>query len=126
MNRSKRPLAKPQLKSVRKAVRLAQGPQPANATSKSDTLRAQDLLKKYPTKSAAKKAAVLSALHKGLTAKKLKKTAKTSKRTNVGVDAESPPQSIHTEGGRWMKTLVKQNLLKRNNLNKRLSKKSRP
>ncbi|MES2345907.1 MAG: hypothetical protein V4494_08240 [Chlamydiota bacterium] len=122
MNRSKRPLAKQDLKLGRKAIRLAQRPQPVDVPLKSDTLKPLDLLKKYPTKNAQKKAAVLATLRKQLAIKKIKKQRKISKRTNVGVDAESPPKSIHVEGGRWMKTLVKQNLLKRKSLTKRLSK----
>lgn len=123
MNRTKRPLTKKQRRAVKKAIRLAQAPQPKSPSLKTDKLAAS--LKERQKKVSPKDATTVDNFRKRMAAKKLKKSPKVSKRTNPGVDLESPPQIVHIEGRRWLKTLVKQNVQNRKILTKRLSKAKR-
>lgn len=115
MNRAKNQLTKQRIKSMRKEVRLAQAIAPSR--SKAERLPAKEELKSHPKAS-------LEKIQKSLRIKKLKRTTKVSKRTTTGEPyVESAPKHLHIEGERWMKTLIKQNVLKNKRLTKRLSKK---
>lgn len=119
MNRMKQSLSKKDAKSVRKAIRLAKETQ----ITEIDKDIIKSTLKSYPKKLSKKNSALMAAFHENIKNKKAKKAAKCSKRTNTGIDLETPPHIAHVEGKRWIKTLVKQNVESSRRLTKRLSKK---
>lgn len=104
MNRGKKAMPKEQMKAMRKEVKKAQPKQ-------NEKVAVATLPKKAP----------LNVLKERIG--KSKKSVKISKRTTPGEELQSTPQNLHMEGKRWMKTVVKQNLLKTKTLSKRLSKK---
>jgi hypothetical protein len=114
----KQSLSKKDAKSVRKAVRLAKETQAPEI--KKDKIKSA--LKPFPAKPTKKNSALMTAFRENIKDKRAKKASKCSKRTNTGVDLESPPHILHVEGKRWMKTLVKQNTENSRRLTKRLSK----
>ncbi len=116
MNRSKRPIPKKLQKKMEKEVRVAQGRYPIReAHQYSDELTTQELLKKYPKKNAQKKDEIVQSSKKGILIKKKSNHKNISKRTTPHLvsTGESPPGHIHAEGGRWIKTLIKQNQMER-------------
>lgn len=81
------------------------------------------LLSRVPPKLRKKDESVLKSFEKNIEIKKKKQKHSHSKRTNTGIDVKSPPQIVHIEGQRWIKTLGKQTQAKRKVLTKQMTKK---
>ncbi len=114
MNRGKQPMSNRAQKKVNKEVRSAQTASFATvetAPLPSEPI-AQELLNKFPKKSAKKIKAQVDATVRGMANKKKKQHAKHSKRStpgDVAHDADfSPPKVVQIEGKRWIKTIEKQ------------------
>ncbi|MBS0620048.1 MAG: hypothetical protein JSS61_01130 [Verrucomicrobia bacterium] len=102
-------------KKIQKAIYAAQSLLGLN-DQEGDQLTAKEMAKKFPKKPASK-----AKLAKALAAKKKKGT---SKRTTPGtVPSDSTPASIHAEGKRWIKTVVKQNVNQSKSLSRQMAKK---
>lgn len=117
MNRAKQQMTCRAQKKMAKTIRAAQGQYPVTETQRySDELTAKELLKKYPKNQAKKQAELLKASQARLAVKHKKKLHEKmpSKRTSPGMgEVDSTPAHVHPEGGRWIKTLIKQNLASR-------------
>jgi len=111
MNRTKQLTNNKLNKKNQKEVRAAQSEYAAKeALAYSDQLTASEMLKKYPKKTSKKEQASLASMEKEISAKTAKKLKKHSKRTTPGtVPSTSTPRHVHMEGGRWIKSLAKQN-----------------
>jgi hypothetical protein len=122
MNKSKQPMPARARKKMKKELRSASNlpdsvPQPDRNTPKG-------LLSRLPPKVRKKEEAVLKSFEKNIAIKKAKKKAPHSKRTNTGmIDVKSPPQIVHIEGRRWIKTLGKQTQAKRKVMTRQQTKK---
>lgn len=109
-------------KKMKKEVRA--GAQKAKPIPKSDSIKAVDLLSSFPAKTQKKGRSILKSFEKNLAITKAKKRANHSKRaTSATVDEKSPPQIVHVEGQRWIKTLGKQTSAKRKIMTRRMAKK---
>jgi len=108
-------------KKMKKEIRAAvDQPEPI---LKSDRITPQSLLSRLPAKLRKKDESLLKSFEKKI-ALKSKRHKKNSKRTTPGtVDEKSPPQIIHIESRRWIKTTVKQNVGKRKSMMRQMSKK---
>ena len=116
MNRTKRPISQRLQKKMAKTIRSAQGRYLVPETRQySDTLTTKEMLKKYPKKEAAKKEEMLISAIKGMAIKKKGQHKNISRRTTPGPVSgrESAPAHVHSEGKRWMKTLMKQSQTQR-------------
>lgn len=83
----------------------------------------KQLLKVYPKKIAKKGASLLKADIKEIKIKKLKRTAKHSKRTTPGVpEPTSAPHFVHIEGVRWGQNLQKQSRLQTRTMTRQANK----
>jgi len=91
---------------------------------KTDRSTPKALLSRLPTKERKKEEAMLKSFEKKIAIKKTKQKAPHSKRTNTGlIDVQSPPQIVHIEGRRWIKTLGKQTQAKRKVMTRQMTKK---
>lgn len=115
MNRTKRQMPNKLRKKMGKEIRLAQASYPVPESREySDKLTAKELLKKYPKRVAKKQSELLKASEKRIAVKKTAPKRISSKRTTPGtVPSDSSPAIVHKEGGRWIKTLIKQNIAQR-------------
>ncbi len=108
-------------KKMKKELR-ASANQP-DTVLKGNRSTAPELLSRLP-KARKKEEAILSAFDKKIAIKKAKQKAPHSKRTNTGmIDVKSPPQIVHIEGKRWIKTLGKQTQAKRKVMTRQMTKK---
>lgn len=124
MNKSKQLLNNKLSKKIQKEVRKAQKEYlRREEPTDSDPVTAEEMLKRFPKKTAKKEKALLASLQKQMKIKKGCKKKILSKRTNPGeVLAHSAPAHVHKEGSHWVKTLTQQNKEKRKLLEKKLSK----
>ncbi len=107
MNKSKQPMPTRLRKKMKKELRAAAN-QP-DTVLKTDRNTPKELLSRARPNAVKKEQAVLKAFEKSVSIKKAKQKAPHSKRTNTGmIDVKSPPQIVHIEGKRWIKTLGKQ------------------
>jgi hypothetical protein len=107
MNKPKYQMTNRAKKKMNKEVRSS-ALQP-NPITRSDTIKAADLLSRYPKKIQKKEKSSLKAFSKNTAIAKKKKRSPHSKRTTPGtVDEQSPPHIIHVEGKRWVKTVEQQ------------------
>ena len=91
---------------------------------KTDRSTPKALLSRLPAKERKKEEAMLKSFEKKIAIKKTKQKAPHSKRTNTGlIDVQSPPQIVHIEGRRWIKTLGKQTQAKRKVMTRQMTKK---
>ena len=124
MNKPKHQMTVQLRKKMKKEVRTAvQQPEPI---LKSDTIKAANLLSRLPAKTQKKDKAALKSFKKNMAEKKVKRTAKHSRRaTSATVDAKSAPQIVHMEGKRWVKTLKTQTSAKRKVMTRQMTKKGK-
>ena len=109
-------------KKMKKELRAAAN-QP-DTVLKTNRNTPQELLSRLPPKSKKKEESNLKAFEKRQAVKKAKAKAPHSKRTNTGlIDVKSPPQIVHIEGKRWIKTLGKQTQAKRKVMTRQMTKK---
>jgi hypothetical protein len=88
-------------KKMSKAMRTA-APQ-GGEDSSLDTIKASELLSRYPRKIQKKAGALLKSLKKNMAVKKVKRTAKHARRSGPGLPTvEASPQVVHPEGKRWI------------------------
>lgn len=117
MNRAKRQMNNRDQKKMAKTIRAAQGQYPVRETRETtEKLTPKDLLKKYPSKQAKKHEAIMQSTQQTMAIKHKKKMHEKipSKRTTPGlVPDDSTPAHVHPEGGRWIKNLIKQNVISR-------------
>jgi hypothetical protein len=91
---------------------------------KADRNTPKALLSRLPAKEQKKEISALKAFEKNIAIKKAKQKAPHSKRTNTGlIDVKSPPQIVHIEGRRWIKTLGKQTQAKKKVMTRQMTKK---
>ena len=122
MNKSKQSMPIRLRKKMKKELR-ASANQP-DTVLKSDRSTPKALLSRLPPKIRKKEEAVLKSFEKNIAIKKAKQKAPHSKRTNTGlIDVQSPPQIVHIEGKRWVKTLGKQTAAKRKVMTRQMTKK---
>src|SRR5436305_1810098 len=103
MNHGKRPMANQIRKKMEKMVKKDQASfNPNEPVEESDTLTTSKVLKKYPIKARKAEKSLLDSFEKGMKLKKVKKTAKHSKRTSPGdptcgelTHRDSFPASMH-------------------------------
>ena len=109
-------------KKMKKELRAAAN-QP-DTVLKTNRNTPQELLSRLPPKLKKKEEASMKAFDKNMAVKKAKAKAPHSKRTNTGlIDVKSPPQIVHIEGKRWIKTLGKQTQAKRKVMTRQMTKK---
>jgi hypothetical protein len=127
MNRTRRPMDERVRKKVNKEIKSGEKQYIARkiATARTDTLTADEEVKKYPKKIRKTDQSLLASLKKNFAIKKKKISARHSKRTTPGsVEGQpSAPASVHPEGKRWEKTLQLQNNAGRKALSAKLLKK---
>jgi hypothetical protein len=83
----------------------------------------KQLLKTYPKKIAKSGASKLKADIKEIKIKKIKLTAKKSKRTTPGIpEATAAPHFVHVEGVRWGKTIQKQSRIQARTMSRQAQK----
>ena len=122
MSKSQHPMSINLRKKMKKAIRSAIPTQ--EKPLKSNHIKVKDLLSRLPRKIQKKEKSLLQSFKKELSIKKKKLTAKHAKRTTPGlVNQKSPPQSIHIEGTRWIKTMNKQSEARAKVLNRKIAKK---
>lgn len=121
MNKSKQQMPARARKKVKKELRSAAGLPDSVLQPNVNTPKA--LLSRLPQKPRKKEAAALKSFEKNMANKKAKQKAPHSKRTNTGIDVKSPPQIVHIEGRRWIKTLGKQTQSKRKVMTRQMTKK---
>jgi hypothetical protein len=122
MNKSKQPMAARARKKMKKELRAAAGL--PDSVLQADRNTPQALLSRLPAKDRKKEEASLKSLQRNLESKRAKQKAPHSKRTNTGlIDVKSPPQIVHMEGRRWIKTLGKQTQAKRKVMTRQTTKK---
>jgi hypothetical protein len=120
MNKSKKPMTVQLRKKMKKELRSAASM--PESIPKSDRITPKDLLSRFPAKAKKGESTILKSLEKKFEARKNHK--KQSKRTTPGtVDQKSPPQIVHIEGRRWIKTVTKQSVAKRKVMNRQMAKK---
>jgi hypothetical protein len=124
MHKPKHQLTNRAQKKMNKEVRSsAIQPDPIK---RSNDIKAEDLLSRYPKKIQKKEESFLKSINKNIAIKKKKETSPHSKRTAPGlVDETSPPHIIHVEGRRWIKTAEQQILAKNKISTRRTLKKKR-
>lgn len=107
MNKPKHQMTNRAKKKMSKEIRSsAIQPEPLLTNN---NIKPDKLLSRYPKKIQKQEKASLKSFEKNIAIIKKKKKARHSKRTTPGtVDQVSPPQIIHIEGKRWIKTLEKQ------------------
>ena len=122
MNKSKQPMAARARKKMKKELRAAAGLPDSVLQADRNTPKA--LLSRLPAKERKKEEASLKSFQKNLEMKRAKQKAPHSKRTNTGlIDVKSPPQIVHMEGRRWIKTLGKQTQAKKKVMTRQQTKK---
>jgi hypothetical protein len=122
MNKSKQSMPARARKKMKKELRSAANL--PDSVLKADRNTPKALLSRLPAKEQKKEAAALKAFKKNIAIKKAKLKAPHSKRTNTGlIDVQSPPQIVHIEGKRWIKTLGKQTKAKRKVMTRQMTKK---
>jgi len=122
MNKSKQSMPIRLRKKMKKELRAAAN-QP-DTVLKTNRNTPQELLSRLPPKLKKKEEASMKAFDKNMAVKKAKAKAPHSKRTNTGlIDVKSPPQIVHIEGKRWIKTLGKQTQAKRKVMTRQMTKK---
>ena len=127
MNRSKLSMNNRLSKKIQKEVRNSQKEylRPEERLY-SDQLTAEEMLKKYPKKSAKVKISLINSMQKGMKLKKKAPARAASKRTtpSEGHIPAAAPAHVLKEGVRWAKTLVSQSKIQRKGLQRKLSKKN--
>ncbi len=122
MNRSKFPLTAKAQKKMKKELRsatLLPEPAPSKLTTP------QPLLSRFQKQRETNKA-LLKSITKKIDIKKTKDKRPHSKRaTAATVNEQSPPQIVHIEGRRWIKTIEKQNIAQKKTLSRHLAKKKK-
>jgi hypothetical protein len=122
MNKAKQSMPARARKKMKKELRSAANL--PDSVLKTDRSTPKALLSRLPAKEQKKEAAALKAFEKNIAIKKAKLKAPHSKRTNTGlIDVKSPPQIVHMEGKRWIKTLGKQTQAKRKVMTRQMTKK---
>jgi hypothetical protein len=122
MNKSKQSMPARARKKMKKELRSAANL--PDSVLKTDRNTPKALLSRLPAKKQKKELAALKAFEKNIAIKKAKQKAPHSKRTNTGlIDVQSPPQIVHIEGKRWIKTLGKQTQAKRKVMTRQMTKK---
>jgi hypothetical protein len=122
MNKSKQPMPARARKKMKKELRSAANL--PDSVLKTDRNTPKALLSRLPAKERKKEESVLKSFEKNIAVKKAKQKAPHSKRTNTGmIDVKSPPQIVHMEGRRWIKTLGKQTQAKRKVMTRQMTKK---
>jgi len=104
-------------KKMSKAIRTAvsRGEEDSNL----DTTKASELLSRYPRKVQKKEEALLKSLKKNMEVKKVKRTARHSRRMSPGLGTiEASPQVAHPEGKRWIE-VTKKHILAQNKIPKK-------
>ena len=120
-------MAKPRHKRLEKAAQkeIREGQAlfvPNEKPAVKEKLSAKELLIQYPKKVAEKLMGFIGAAESSHRHKKHKKKPNLSKRTNPGeVESNSTPHIVHVEGGRWKKTVERQNLMQAKGLDKRIA-----
>jgi len=109
-------------KKMKKELRASAGLPDSVLQADRNTPKA--LLSRLPAKDRKKEEASLKSFQKNIAIKKAKQKAPHSKRTNTGlIDVKSPPQIVHIEGKRWIKTLGKQTQAKRKVMTRQMTNK---
>jgi len=122
MNKSKLSMPARARKKMKKELRSAANL--PDSVLKADRNTPKALLSRLPAKEQKKEIAALKAFEKNIAIKKAKQKAPHSKRTNTGlIDVKSPPQIVHIEGRRWIKTLGKQTQAKKKVMTRQMTKK---
>jgi hypothetical protein len=122
MNKSKLSMPARARKKMKKELRSAANLPDSVLQTDRNTPKA--LLSRLPTKDRKKEEASLKSFEKNIADKRAKQKAPHSKRTNTGlIDVKSPPQIVHMEGRRWIKTLGKQTQAKRRVMTRQMNKK---
>jgi hypothetical protein len=122
MNKSKLSMPARARKKMKKELRSAANL--PDSVLKADRNTPKALLSRLPAKEQKKEIAALKAFEKNIAIKKAKQKAPHSKRTNTGlIDVKSPPQIVHIEGKRWIKTLGKQTQAKKKVMTRQMTKK---
>jgi len=122
MNKAKQSMPARARKKMKKELRSAANL--PDSVLKTDRSTPKALLSRLPTKERKKEEAMLKSFEKKIAIKKTKQKAPHSKRTNTGlIDVQSPPQIVHIEGRRWIKTLGKQTQAKRKVMTRQMTKK---
>ncbi len=122
MNKSKQSMPARARKKMKKELRSSAN-QP-DSVLETDPSTPRGLLSRLPPKTRKKEETVLKSFKKNIAIKKAKQKAPHSKRTNTGlIDVQSPPQIVHMEGKRWIKTLGKQTQAKRKVMTRQMNKK---
>lgn len=122
MNKPKYQMTNRDRKKMKKEVRMSSiEPDPE---LKSDHIKPNNLLSRLPKKVQKQERASLKSFDKNIAVKRKKQHARHSKRTTPGtVDVQSSPHIVHVEGKRWIKTLEKQNQVKKTVLRRQALKK---
>ena len=98
---------------MNKTIRSAQvGLPSAEGIKDQDKMTAKEILIKFPKKEDRKRAGLVEAMRRKMSAAKTKPKKTASKRTTPGsqhVD-DFAPSYANREGKRWIKTIIKQNL----------------
>ena len=121
MNKSKHSISARARKKMKKELRSGVNLPDTVLQANPNTPKA--LLSRIPPKLRKKDEAALKSFEKNFEIKKKKQKSPHSKRTNTGIDAKSPPQIVHIEGKRWIKTLGKQTEAKRKIQTRQMTKK---
>ncbi len=122
MNKSKQPMPARARKKMKKELRSAAGL--PDSVLQTDRNTPGTLLSRLPPKQRKKEESLLKSFKKNVAIKRAKQKAPHSKRTNTGlIDVQSPPQIVHIEGKRWIKTLGKQTQAKRKVMTRQMTKK---
>ncbi len=122
MNKSKQSMPARARKKMKKELRSAANL--PDSVLKADRNTPKALLSRLPAKEQKKEIAALKAFEKNIAIKKAKQKAPHSKRTNTGlIDVKSPPQIVHIEGRRWIKTIGKQTQAKKKVMTRQMTKK---
>lgn len=122
MNKSKKSIPARARKKMKKELRSAANL--PDSVLKADRNTPKALLSRLPAKEQKKEIAALKSFEKNIAIKKAKLKAPHSKRTNTGlIDVKSPPQIVHIEGKRWIKTLGKQTQAKKKVMTRQMTKK---
>jgi hypothetical protein len=98
---------------MNKTIRSAQvGLLSAEGIKDQNKMTAKEILLKFPKKGDRKRAGLIEAMKRKMSAAKAKPKKNASKRTSPGSEHvdDLAPSYVNREGKRWIKTIIKQNL----------------
>jgi hypothetical protein len=124
MNKRKQGLPSKLNKRVQKEVKKGLKSATGARSEKLEAVTPQSLLKPLPKRKARVEKSHLESMQHAMERKKAQKQKKASKRTSPkDAIVNSTPAHVHPEGGRWIKTIAKQNIVANKRITKKLSKK---